>query len=121
MTLAVVTRYFGGVKLGANGLVGAYSSSVSAALDTAEKADMIWAVSLKATVAYTISKKVEEIIKSQGGQIENISYDNEVEISAIAPCQIADGLVAKIVDVTQGRAKVEVFDEAYRKFLESKR
>lgn len=121
MTLAVVTRYFGGVKLGANGLVGAYSSSVSAALDMAEKADMIWAVSLNATVAYSISKKVEEIIKSQGGQIENISYDNEVEISAIAPCQIADGLVAKIVDVTQGRAKVDVFDKAYRKFLESKR
>ena len=109
------------IKLGANGLVGAYSSSVSEALDMAEKADMIWAVSLKATVAYSISKKVEDIIKSQSGQIENISYDNEVEISAIAPSQIADGLVAKIVDVTQGRAKVEVFDEAYRKSVESKR
>lgn len=35
-TLAVVTRYFGGIKLGANGLVGAYSRSVSEALDKTE-------------------------------------------------------------------------------------
>ena len=122
MTLAVVTRYFGGIKLGANGLVGAYSSSVSEALDKAETVDMIWSVGLEAKIAYSISKKVEEIIIRLGGQIEDIEYSSDVVIKAVAPSQIADAIAQKIVDITGGKAELNISKEAYRKFarLETK-
>lgn len=116
MTLAVVTRYFGGIKLGANGLVGAYSSSVSEALDKALTVDMVWSVGLEAKIAYSISKKVEENIIRFGGQIESIEYSSGVVIKAVAPCPTADAIAEKIVDITGGKAELNISKAAYRKF-----
>ena len=116
MTLAVVTRYFGGIKLGANGLVGAYSSSVSEALDKAKTVKMIWADVMQITVSYAIYKKVEEACVSKGGQVESVEYGNDVTLTVAIPEQISKDVVAKIVDITQDKAKIEVLKSDYVAF-----
>lgn len=116
MTLAVVTRYFGGIKLGASGLVGAYSSSVSEALDKAKTVKMIWAEVLQITVSYAIYKKVEEACVNKGGQVESVEYGNDVTLTVAIPEQVARDTVAKIVDITLDKAKIETLRSDYVAF-----
>lgn len=107
MTLAVVTRYFGGIKLGASGLVGAYSSSVSEALDKAKSVKMTWADVIKITVSYSIYKKVEDACLGKGGQVESVEYGNDVTLTVAIPEESSKDFVAKVVDITLDRAKIE--------------
>ena len=116
MTLAIVTRYFGGIKLGANGLVGAYSSSVSEALDKAKIVKMMWAVVMKITVSYALCKKAEEICASKGGQVESVEYGNDVTLTVSIPEQISKDFAAKIVDITLDKAKIETVKSDYVAF-----
>ena len=106
-TLAVVTRYFGGIKLGANGLVGAYSSSVSEALNKAKRVKMIWADNMAITTSYGVYKKVEEACVSMGGRVESVEYGNDVTLSVAIPAETSESVVAKIVDITLDKAKIE--------------
>ena len=116
MTLAVVTRYFGGIKLGANGLVGAYSSSVSEALDKAKLVKMVWADVMKITTSYAIYKKVEETCLSKGGQVESVEYKDDVTLTVAIPEEVSKDFVAKVVDVTLDKAKIEKIKCCYTAF-----
>ena len=116
MTLAVVTRYFGGIKLGANGLVGAYSSSVSEALDAAKPVKMIWSQVMKITLSYAIYKKVEEACLNKGGRVEIVEYGNDVTLTVAIPEKDAKDFVAKVVDITLDKAKIEAVGTNYVPF-----
>lgn len=61
--LCVVTRYFGGIKLGAGGLVRAYSTSVSNALKNADLVELIDGYKVKIEIDYNMQKQLEHIIK----------------------------------------------------------
>lgn len=115
-TLAIVTRYFGGIKLGANGLVGAYTSSVSQALENANISQMVWANLLEITVSYTIYKKVEEICICGGGKVESVVYGNDVTLKVALPEEVSKDIQAKIIDATQGKAKIEQKSTQYVAF-----
>ncbi|MDE6472578.1 MAG: YigZ family protein [Clostridia bacterium] len=115
-TLAIVTRYFGGIKLGANGLVGAYSSSVSEALNRAKTVEMIWAVAVKITLSYGVYKKVEDACVILGGQTIGVEYGNDVTLTVAIPEEIYKDVVAKIVDITLDKAKIELLDSNYFAF-----
>ena len=69
MTLAVVTRYFGGIKLGASGLVSAYSSCVAQAIDNAKKVEYKESDRLSIEVDYSLYKVIEEMIINNNAQI----------------------------------------------------
>ena len=58
LTLCVVTRYFGGVKLGANGLISAYTDSVSLALEKADLRTFVFSLIKRAEVAYSQAPKI---------------------------------------------------------------
>ena len=61
--LCVVTRYFGGIKLGAGGLVRAYSTSVSNILKEAILIELIDGYKIKTKVDYNMQKKLEHLLK----------------------------------------------------------
>lgn len=68
--LAVVTRYFGGILLGAGGLVRAYSGSVAQTLASAKKEQHIPAVVLKFQIDYTDYSKLQSIASEYGAKVE---------------------------------------------------
>ncbi len=70
----VVTRYFGGTKLGAGGLVRAYSNAASMALDRAGLAVYMYHECLTAVVDYDQFGRVQREIETSGSVIQNISY-----------------------------------------------
>ena len=121
MTLAVVTRYFGGIKLGASGLVSAYSSCVASAIDNAEIVEYKISNTLEILIDYSLYKKAQEAIENFEGQIKNIEYSNSVKIECIIPVDKSKDLEDRIIDLSSGQAKIEIKNKKYNKFIEAKK
>lgn len=116
MTLAIVTRYFGGVKLGANGLVGAYSSGVAKALDGAALVKNVWADVVSVDADYGSYKKIEELCIARGGQVVSAEYEDGVKLQVALPSQNTEEVFEKIADLTQGRSGARVLESRYFQF-----
>lgn len=103
MTLAVVTRYFGGIKLGASGLVGAYTDSVCTALKKADIKLFIYSDVMQTDMSYSIAPKVSQILCEFGGKIISTSYDMNVRIEYAVPEEKSDLLRDKLIDFCAGK------------------
>ncbi len=77
-TVAVVVRYFGGIKLGAGGLVRAYSESVVAALDEAKVANLIPGYKIMIKATYSDIDKINYILRQRDVVDFNVSYQASV-------------------------------------------
>src|SRR5690606_35700236 len=73
-SLAVVVRYFGGVKLGAGGLVRAYSAAVSGTVAQAQLSMVSPTVSLQVVVDFAREAKIRHLVSQHEGHIEAIDY-----------------------------------------------
>ena len=107
MTLVVVTRYFGGVKLGANGLIGAYTESVVTALENAEIRNFVYSIVNKVEVTYSIAPKITQIIDDFGGRVISVVYDSGVTICYAVEDSKNQLLSDKMVDLCAGKIKFE--------------
>lgn len=107
MTLAVVTRYFGGVKLGASGLVSAYTESVVKALEVADVRTFIYSDIEKAEVSYSIAPKIAQLITDFGGKIIATNYDQNVKIEYAVDSSKSLELKGKMIDFSAGKIKFE--------------
>lgn len=115
-TLAVVTRYFGGIKLGASGLVNAYSGSVAQALDHAPIVWMEAAQTIRTVCPYAVFAKVEEAVNAFGGEILRKRFDATAEIVCAVPQTRVDALCIKLTDLTLGKAEIERQSVGYYPF-----
>jgi uncharacterized YigZ family protein len=100
--VAVVTRYFGGTKLGTGGLVRAYSSSVKnaiAGLSVKEKKDVL---SLTVTLDYSKLTAVKLLIKSFSTEIIEENYEADVSLKIEIPRRKKDSFTQAITDLTRG-------------------
>ena len=71
--IVVITRYFGGVLLGTGGLVRAYTTATSRALEAAEVVTVRSVVALDVTVDYGLYERADLLIKAAGGKLANRS------------------------------------------------
>lgn len=112
MTLAVVTRYFGGIKLGAGGLVGAYSSSVAEALDNALVAKFDYASFYQAVCDYSDYRRLSDEIAAHA-QITGTEYGDGVKISYAVVTSKANGLNLKLTDLSSGKVRITCTGEGF--------
>ena len=107
---AVVTRYFGGIKLGKGGLVRAYSKGASAALEASE---VIWRTLYKVVavkVDYTLLGMMQNQLKLDGYALRNINYaDNVVYVEN----NQTEDFLAKVTDWCNARVETQIIDEEY--------
>ncbi|KQQ44467.1 IMPACT family protein [Duganella sp. Leaf126] len=101
--LATVVRYFGGVKLGAGGLVRAYTDSVAQALLKAEKIAMIRQRQLICTAPYALEGLIRREFDSAGATLDHVSHGDEVRFEASLPATDAEGLIARLNEAGHGR------------------
>ncbi len=113
MTLAVVTRYFGGVKLGASGLVSAYTEGVVSALQSADIRTFVFSEVQKAEISYSIAPKISGLIEECGGRILNVVYDQNVCIEYAVPEDNSHNLRDKMIDITAGKISFEFIKKDY--------
>jgi uncharacterized YigZ family protein len=101
--LATVVRYFGGVKLGAGGLVRAYTDSVAQALLKAEKIAIIRLRLLRCAAPYPLEGLVRRELELAGATLEQVEHQQEVGFTFSLPDDRADALMARLNEAGSGR------------------
>ena len=101
--LATVVRYFGGVKLGAGGLVRAYTDCVAQALLTAPKVPLRRMAVLQCQVPYALEGLLRREIDAAGAELLAVQHDSLVTLQWRLPESDAAALIQRINDNGQGR------------------
>lgn len=101
--LATVVRYFGGVKLGAGGLVRAYTDAVAQALLQAQKLPLQRMQALCFSVPYAMEGLVRREIESAGAKLGEVSHASLVTLNIEMPQSEAQDFVSKLNESCQGR------------------
>lgn len=116
MLVAVVTRYFGGIKLGAGGLIGAYSGNVARALDEAPMRLYRPSAVMKIEVAYALASKTEALLGAAGAIIDSRDWEGCARFTAALPEEEAEKVCLAIADMSAGGAKISKMYGEYRAY-----
>lgn len=95
-TLITVTRYFGGILLGAGGLVRAYSSSAADAVEAAGKTEIIGFTEFSLAYAYDLHNSVERALSQAGATVVSRDFAEKVTVSASLPSADFASLSARL-------------------------
>jgi len=106
-TVVVVTRYFGGIKLGGGGLIRAYGKATTEGLKTAQIVERRLHFLMKVSVDYTWLGKVENEIRSSDYPLLRIDYAESVELFLYVPVPKEAIFVEWITELTNGQANIE--------------
>ena len=108
--LATVVRYFGGVKLGAGGLVRAYTDAVAQALLQAEKVPIVRLATLRCAVPYALAGLLRRELDAAGATLLTVAHGQAVTLCFSLPEDSAARLRARLEEAGQGR--IAWIDEA---------
>ncbi|MBO4916123.1 MAG: YigZ family protein [Oscillospiraceae bacterium] len=111
--VCVVTRYFGGVLLGAGGLTRAYSKSAKDALDAAGKARMALWSRLRVSVPYALLERLTRLAEAHGGVTESSDYGAEVAVGLRFPKENIDAFSAALTELSGGAVSPEMLGEVF--------
>ncbi len=101
-TIVVVSRYFGGVKLGVGGLIRAYRAAAEEGLDAVDTEQINPTVALKATVSYSNTGTLMHLISSLRGGIVNTIFDDNVTVEILLPPEHTEIFRNRLKDITRG-------------------
>jgi len=115
--LVTVTRYFGGIKLGAGGLVRAYTRSAADACNGAETARMTYATTIRFSLPYEFLPVYDKVTSTLAGEETARVFDSAVQIERTVPQSEEQALREKITALFMGKVSVEKIGESYHAFL----
>ncbi|CAN5877120.1 IMPACT family protein [soil metagenome] len=101
--LATVVRYFSGVKLGAGGLLRAYTDAVARALLAAERLPLEPKTALGCKVPYALEGALRRELDSVGAELIQVQHRDAVALHFSVKTSEAKALVVRLGDVSQGR------------------
>ena len=105
--VCVVTRYFGGVLLGAGGLVRAYSRGAKDAVDAAKIKVMALAEQLEVSVDYSLYGRLPQIFAEHDVRVSSEDFADNVKISLFVRKELSERLKEKLIDCCNGKIVVE--------------
>lgn len=112
----VVTRYFGGILLGAGGLVRAYAHSAKLALDAAGRSiKQVW-TKIYLPCPYSWFERVKLEVAAFGGVIEGTDFGADVSFDLLLPQAQAEPFLARVLDMSAGTIEGLTGDNVYRAF-----
>lgn len=106
----VVTRYFGGIKLGAGGLIRAYSQGASSAVQKAGKVIEVPVVPLTVTLDYTFTSKFEHYLGTTDVKIASTDYTDKVSYVLHIKEKGVDDIVNTLKEITSNSFGCEAGD-----------
>lgn len=111
--VVVVTRYFGGIKLGAGGLVRAYTKGAKIGLEAAKIIEKVMYQEVKIKIDYNQLGKVQNEIMNMGYFIKDTIYEDNVEIIVYSRKNETECIIEKINDITSATANIVLGEEFY--------
>lgn len=113
-SVIVVTRYFGGIKLGAGGLIRAYSHTAVLGIEASGQEHMVLFQRLAATLDYTLLGTVENFLRQQEILIEDTTYADVVTLTLLLEKEKAGDILASLTDITAARCHFDSLGEVLR-------
>jgi uncharacterized YigZ family protein len=107
----VITRYFGGTKLGTGGLVKAYSDSARSVIQAVPKAKKVTVHHCQITGPYNLYEQIVRIIKKVGSSISREEFTEKVTIHFSIPIIAYDKLAVQITNLTKGKVPVQIISK----------
>ena len=111
--VAVVTRYFGGVKLGAGGLIRAYGGSVNEAVKEIGLIERQLQLLIDVTVSYSQSGGVEHSLRQAHYTVQDISYTDNVTFHCVVPVEDEEIFKNDVINWTSDDADITVGKKAW--------
>ena len=108
--VCVVTRYFGGIKLGTGGLVRAYTSSAKLALEAAGKHTVKDVTRMNVTIPYTLLGKLQNIEKNEPFSIDQIDYNEAVDLVLMMDQEDEERVKALLMELSSGTVSIHSVD-----------
>ena len=111
--VVVCTRYFGGIMLGAGGLVRAYGHTAKIALDAAGIITMAPCTLAAVTCDYTLYGKLNPLLCRMGAIVEDTAFSDVVRLQFRIPTDDYAALCAEVIDQSNGRVRCEALGEGF--------
>ena len=115
-TVVVVTRYFGGIKLGGGGLIRAYGKATTEGIAAAKVVERKLHHLMKVQVDYTWLGKVENEVRNSSYPLKEINYADSVEFLVYTEANEEMTFTNWIIEMTNGQAKIEVIEKEFLEF-----
>ena len=109
----VVTRYFGGILLGAGGLVRAYGKSAKLGIDAAERVEKIYCKLYLIRCDYSTYGKLEYTINNEGYILKDCAFENDVCMTVGVKPEEENAFLKAVADISGGSAKVSELPGEY--------
>lgn len=110
----VVTRYFGGILLGAGGLTRAYGGTAKLALNEAGVSRMRLWTTIAIPSSYAMYERVRLLVEMEGGIIAGTDFGADVVLSVLLPAEQTQSLQEKLTELSAGQLELLVEEEAFR-------
>lgn len=110
---AVVTRYFGGIKLGAGGLIRAYTGSVALAVKKIGIVHIKEQIGLKLTLSYSQYQELPNFLKAKHLQEQDTSFTEQVQTTIFVDKDDKDSVIEELIELFNG--KIDITDQGLRK------
>lgn len=106
----VVTRYFGGTKLGTGGLVRAYSEAVRLVVDTVARAEKVLTHTVMLVFPYTYLERVRLLVAAQDGKVLDEDFAIDVTLTARLRVEKLYAFQSSLSELTNGKVQAEVIE-----------
>ncbi len=103
--VVVVTRFYGGTKLGSGGLVRAYGGAAASALDNADVVERRITATLELRFAYDCQKAVQGVLAACELESSDAAYGTDVQMKLAVPVEELAAVRTKLTDATAGRVR----------------
>lgn len=113
-SLIIVTRYYGGIKLGKGGLVRAYTNASLLAIENAKIAIMKKHCIYNIEINYNYKNIIDKIIKNNNLFLENVIYLEKISMIINIDIEIEDKIIKKMISATNGEIKYEKISTTYK-------
>ncbi|HLQ71076.1 MAG TPA: YigZ family protein [Bacillota bacterium] len=112
-TVAVVTRYFGGIKLGAGGLIRAYSTATSQAIQKTGIVKRMLMQGMSIAVGYPLLGKIKNMLETSDYILDSIQYLEDVTFTVFVPKGEETAFKEWMTNVTSDQATITTTKTAY--------
>jgi len=107
-TAVIVTRYFGGTKLGVGGLVRAYGGAAGQALDTLTLVPWVAMTTVSFEHAYPLTDAIERAVTATGGTVIDRTFGTTVQLDVTLPVETFESFAGQVADLTAGQILLQL-------------
>ncbi|MEE8404104.1 MAG: YigZ family protein [candidate division Zixibacteria bacterium] len=110
--IVVVTRYYGGTKLGTGGLARAYSEAALRSLEKAGKKTNYITDSIQLTIEFSFYDQILKVIEKLNAQQTESDFSEKVSLTVLIRKSLTEQFVRELTDITRGTAQIEKQENA---------